>query len=206
MARQTATGAGRPRKFDEALVVQQAMQVFWRQGFDGTTAAGLSAATGLGVSSLYNAFGSKHGLYLAALDTYNQLLGDRLMPLTQGREGLADIDKFLRQLWQSKTANQALPGCLMANAMGEGMATEPDVAARTETYETNIHAAFRSALTRAVDRGEITSDAVGPMARVVSSYLIGILISSRYKGGSLDENLTGSFMLSMRQWGPGRNG
>ena len=204
MARQTAGGSGRPRKFDEAVAVHQAMQVFWRHGFDGATAESLSAATGLGISSLYNAFGSKRGLYLAALDTYNQLLGDRLMPLTRGKEGLAEIDKFLRQLWQSKTGSQALPGCLMANAMGEGMALAPDVATRTEIYETNIHAAFRSALTRAVAHGEIKGDAVDPMAGVLSSSLIGSLVSSRNKGGTLDETLTGSLMLALRQWSDAR--
>lgn len=61
---------GRLRRFDEASAVDAAAAVFRRRG--GYTAASvddLVEATGVHRGgSLYNAFGSKHGLFLRALD------------------------------------------------------------------------------------------------------------------------------------------
>ena len=60
----------RPRQFDEAEVLDQAMQVFRSHGYEGTSIAALTAATGLTAPSLYAAFGSKRGLFDAVLDRH----------------------------------------------------------------------------------------------------------------------------------------
>ena len=60
----------RRREFDEQAVVANAMELFWRQGYRATTPRDLLTATGLSKSSLYATFGSKEGLFLAALDAY----------------------------------------------------------------------------------------------------------------------------------------
>jgi TetR/AcrR family transcriptional regulator, transcriptional repressor for nem operon len=58
---------GRHRSFDEALVVEQAAACFLRSGYEGTSVEELTSATGLHRGSLYQAFGSKRGLFLAGL-------------------------------------------------------------------------------------------------------------------------------------------
>ncbi len=58
---------GRQRTFDEAEVIAQSASVFLRQGYEGTSIDDLLAATGLHRGSLYKAFASKRGLFLAAL-------------------------------------------------------------------------------------------------------------------------------------------
>jgi TetR/AcrR family transcriptional regulator, transcriptional repressor for nem operon len=202
LAKKLSGIAGRPRAFDEDAVVHDAMLTFWRHGFDGTTAGLLASATGLSASSLYNTFDSKQGLYLRALDHYNQILSDRLVSLTKGREGIADIDKFLRQLRQSKEGRSAIPGCLMANTLGEGGAGDAAVAMRTALYEQRIHTAFRAALDRAVDLGEIDASAPEPMARVFTASLIGILVAGRNKLPGIDQKFTGSLMALLKRWSP----
>lgn len=57
----------RPRTFDETLVVGQAARAFSAAGYEATSLDTLVAATGLHRGSLYAAFGSKRGLFLAAL-------------------------------------------------------------------------------------------------------------------------------------------
>ncbi len=47
---------GRPRLFDDQLVIQAAMDEFWRNGFEATSAQTLVNSTGLGRGSLYSAF------------------------------------------------------------------------------------------------------------------------------------------------------
>jgi len=64
--------AGRPREFDDELVIQAAMDAFWRNGFEATSAQALVESTGLGRGSLYAAFGNKENLYHEALRRYHR--------------------------------------------------------------------------------------------------------------------------------------
>ena len=61
---------GRPRTFDEEVVVDAAREAFWSRGVHATSIADLSEATGLSVGSLYKAFGSKGELCARTLDSY----------------------------------------------------------------------------------------------------------------------------------------
>src|SRR4051794_23423223 len=61
---------GRPRGFDPDAVVDAAVEVFWRKGYEGASMADLCAATGLRPGSIYAAWGSKLGLFSAAVDRY----------------------------------------------------------------------------------------------------------------------------------------
>ena len=46
------------------------MELFWEKGYEATSVDDLVARLGIGRGSLYAAFGSKHALYLQALDRY----------------------------------------------------------------------------------------------------------------------------------------
>lgn len=60
----------RRKAFDETSALEKAVDLFWDQGYEAASVRELSAATGLSHSSLYNAFGDKHDVYLAALERY----------------------------------------------------------------------------------------------------------------------------------------
>src|SRR6202022_4831133 len=61
---------GRPRAFDADEALDRALDVFWRQGYEGTTLSDLTAALGINRPSLYAAFGSKEELFRRALERY----------------------------------------------------------------------------------------------------------------------------------------
>ncbi|MEV4344899.1 helix-turn-helix domain-containing protein [Actinoplanes sp. NPDC049596] len=61
---------GRPKGFDEEAAVAAAAELFARRSYDGTSVDDLVAQTGVHRGSLYKSFGSKRGLYLAALRHY----------------------------------------------------------------------------------------------------------------------------------------
>ncbi|MFE1599473.1 TetR/AcrR family transcriptional regulator [Methylobacterium sp. ID0610] len=65
-------GRGRPRAFDRALALGQAMRLFWSRGFAATSISDLTAAMGISSPSLYAAFGSKEALYAEALRHYGE--------------------------------------------------------------------------------------------------------------------------------------
>jgi AcrR family transcriptional regulator len=61
---------GRPRSFDGDVALDRALEVFWRQGYEGTAISDLTKAIGINAPSLYNAFGNKEQLFVKVLDRY----------------------------------------------------------------------------------------------------------------------------------------
>src|SRR2546422_11461601 len=63
---------GRPREFDREAALEQAIDVFWRHGYEATSVSDLTAAMGINPPSLYAAFGDKEKLFLEAVEPYQQ--------------------------------------------------------------------------------------------------------------------------------------
>jgi TetR/AcrR family transcriptional regulator, transcriptional repressor for nem operon len=105
----------RPRTYDEAEVLTGAMRAFRREGYFGISIPQLEAATGLSSGSIYNSFGDKQGLFLAAFEHYLEaVLGRRIAQFASPEAGLAG----LRQLFLSmlREPNGETFGCLITNS------------------------------------------------------------------------------------------
>lgn len=68
----------RPRGYDRETVLAAARDLFWERGYDATSITDLEQCTGLNRSSLYQEFGSKDGLFEAALACYADQVVARL--------------------------------------------------------------------------------------------------------------------------------
>ena len=65
-------GRGRPRSFDRDAALSRALELFWKRGYEPVSVAELCTAMGINAPSLYAAFGSKAGLFLEAVNYYEQ--------------------------------------------------------------------------------------------------------------------------------------
>ena len=170
----TTRSRGRPRAFDEAQVLDAALDLFWRVGYADASVPDISAVTGLSTSSLYNVYGSKLGLFEAALGRYLDEVIDGYMvgPLARGSAGLADVEAFLDRLEGTIDRNPAR-GCLAVNTMAEQRHLPPRLAAAPAAYRRMLRDGLRAALTRAAEQGEISAEAVDPGTAALVPMIIG---------------------------------
>ncbi|GIE76350.1 TetR family transcriptional regulator [Actinoplanes philippinensis] len=83
---------GRPRGFDEETVTAAAAALFTTRAYDGVGVDDLVRQLEVHRNSLYKTFGSKRGLYLAALRWH---VSHVLQPLTQRLRSEKDTARFL---------------------------------------------------------------------------------------------------------------
>lgn len=150
---------GRPRNFCTETVLDRAMTVFWRKGYEGASLADLTEAMGINPPSLYAAFGNKEGLFRAVLDRYDERrkeLMDRVLsapdPISVARlflEGVADFTV--------DTNGRNPPGCLLVQS-GLSCSDQdiPDVLAE---HRAEKERALRERFARDVKEGRLSKKA-----------------------------------------------
>src|SRR4051794_18009122 len=108
---------GRPMRFETDTAVDRAMDLFWRQGYAGTTPQELASELGIGKGSLYNTFESKHALFIRALQRYS---ASRLGYLTNLFSAPGPIAPRLKEaIAVLAGVGEHQRGCVMVNAAAE---------------------------------------------------------------------------------------
>ena len=159
----------RHKEFDRDEALQKAMEVFWSHGYEAASIQELVKQMGINRQSLYDTFGDKHALYLAALDRYREVEGGKMFELLAGQ---GSLKRALRQLFgeviECAVGGGQRRGCLMGNAMSEmaGRCT------KTADKACGQIAAAEEALYRALLRGRKAGEIKdGLNLRAVARYL-----------------------------------
>lgn len=118
----------RPRAFDDSAVLDAATAHFWSHGYSGTSVRDLGAAMGIGLASLYNAFGAKHALFTRCLDLYlNRNMRERIARLEATLPPREAIGAFLDEIVTRSFDDPR--GCLLVNAALEAGPEGAEIAA-----------------------------------------------------------------------------
>lgn len=134
----------RPRAFDTKAALDAATALFWEKGYDAVGLADLLDAMGIQRGSLYKAWGSKKGLFLACLDHYDRERVDAGLAFIRGEgdgAGMTGADRLARVF-----QNHDPRGCLLCNAAAGIAGTDDEVAARVQQGLDRIRDAFEKAL------------------------------------------------------------
>ncbi len=166
---------GRPREFDAETALDQAMEVFWRHGYEGATIAQLTEAMGINPPSLYACFGNKEGLLRAALDRYTKLRNIWMDEVVAAPTARAVAERMLMGIADKQTDPANPPGCLLVQggiACGSGSENVPfELAARRAQNEEQL----RDRFVRARAEGDLKESAdPAALARYVSAVSVGM--------------------------------
>lgn len=149
----------RPRDFEEAEVLDRAMEVFWRHGYDGASMAELTKAMGLNSPSIYAAFGSKRGLFDAVLNRYRERRAthrEYLLAATTARE-VAERMLFGAIEWLVDPNEPR--GCLLIQAGTSTGVNNEDVPGAIIEQRSRTRDLLTKRLTRAQEEGDLPSSA-----------------------------------------------
>lgn len=118
------------KQFDVAVALTAAMNTFWDHGYEGTSLAMLTQATGLGRGSLYSTFGPKEDLFRRCLKRYGDLYAADYERALQDPDPVEAIRGFYASMLRRMLDPEVPDGCLVAQAAS--MATSLDEAARID--------------------------------------------------------------------------
>jgi len=105
----------RSRSYDEGQVLTGAMHAFRRSGYSGVSIPELEVATGLSAGSIYNSFGDKRGIFLAAFAHYlKAVLDRRISTFAKPANGLSGLRQLFLSLLREPDGETF--GCLITNS------------------------------------------------------------------------------------------
>ena len=167
----------RPRKFDEATVMEAVREQFSNSGYAATSLDDLMQVTGLGKGSLYGAFGDKRQLFLRVFNDYCADSVESVRVFLKGDD--AGALERLRAYFQENVAvigrDTMNRGCLLAKGTAELSSVEPEVAERSLQTYLALESLYAATLRQAQQHGDIKPDAdVEKLASVLLSVLRGI--------------------------------
>lgn len=174
------------------------MDLFWRQGYEGTSLADLTRELGLTRPSLYAAFVSKQALFLRALDLYESRAGYRHAALTAPTAG-AYARALLEGAADLHGDKRNPPGCLgVQGALACGPQSDAirrELIRRRKVGERII----RDRLRRAKADGDLPADAdPADLARFLSIVIYGITVQAA--GGATRRELRSAAEIALRSW------
>jgi AcrR family transcriptional regulator len=142
----------RPRGYEREEVIDKAMELFWRLGYEGAHLGALVEHTGLNRFSLYKEFGGKAGLYEAALQRFvTALIAQYREVMTRQPMGLENIEAILTGVQYGSEYY----GCFMLNTLTQ-KDTVPEPAYQQAVEATaEIEALYHANLVSAAARGQV---------------------------------------------------
>ncbi|WP_411134807.1 TetR/AcrR family transcriptional regulator [Streptomyces sp. C10] len=170
------------KHFNPDLVLDEAIQVFWRHGLPTTGIQALVTATGVSRSSLYATFGNKDGLYAAALGRYiAQHSTPAFAHLSQASSGLTSIEEFFAGLIEVRCSGPVAGwGCMVTNAYAGPECDDTGIRTLLEDHHQMLQSAMRAALANAAELGHLQPSCdLDASAAVLATLAYGVNLRSR---------------------------
>jgi AcrR family transcriptional regulator len=190
---------GRPREFDPDTALDRAMEVFWRQGYEGASLSDLTRAMGINKPSLYAAFGDKAGLFRRAVDRYLAGPAGYVGQALNAPTARGVTERIWRGAVERLTGPRHPRGCLAvqgALACGEETnGVRAELAAVRAAGETKVRERFE----RAKREGDLPPDVnAADLAKFVVTVLYGLSVQAA--GGATRAQLGRVVDIALRAW------
>ncbi|MHA6481692.1 TetR/AcrR family transcriptional regulator [Paenibacillus sp. strain BS8-2] len=169
----------RSKEFEENVVLDKAMRLFWEQGYEKTSMTDLVEHMGIHRRSLYDTFGDKRQLFLKALDRF---VHTNNVSLAAGVKRSKTATEALQFIFNSiiNGEEDSPPGCLMVNSAVELAVRDTDVDTKTTETFVASEQLLKEIIVWGQRDGEFTSDYdAEELAEYVHIVWVGIRVMAR---------------------------
>ena len=171
----------RKKEFDKEDVLTKAMYAFLQNGYEATSMQTLVSTMGINRGSLYDTFGDKRSLFLAAIAHYEEtVVKNTIASLITPDAGKQTIIDLFRGIVVSMAKEEKCYGCLITNTAVELCPHDAEANKQIDTYFGQISRAFKHALKLAQAKGEIDSQTdLDSLANYLTSNLQGLRVMGK---------------------------
>jgi TetR/AcrR family transcriptional repressor of nem operon len=172
----------RPVEFIYEDVLTNAMEQFWREGFEASSVQKLLDVTGINRGTLYNSFGDKDAFFKSCLQQYSKLIGSELRA-TLSNEQLSTwvaVGKYFDLTVVATTNKRRSMGCLLVNSFCESINYDKEIQKLLKGYYSVVRKALLKRMKDAEKAGELASGLNAELAAdVLLNLLSGLRVHSR---------------------------
>jgi TetR/AcrR family transcriptional regulator, transcriptional repressor for nem operon len=175
----------RGKSFSPAVTLQQVADVFVERGYDGASLAQLEAASGLGKQSLYNTFGDKKAMYLAAVECATSRWAGVQALMQSAPDGRQALQRFFDALSQDcASSDLQRQSCIVSAGLLEGI-DDDDIRQRLQAKWNGTHALLKGAVSRGQADGSIANtDRPQDLADHLMTAMSGLRVMARTQPGA----------------------
>jgi TetR/AcrR family transcriptional regulator, transcriptional repressor for nem operon len=174
----------RNKAFSEETALEKAMQVFWKKGYHATSMEDLVTAMGINRASLYDTFGDKKQLYIAALQHFqkdSQRQNTNILTQKAGSPR-AQLAAILNHQLEQSLQDAEQKGCMIANATAEMALLDEDVCRFVTQNKCAVEALFEQLIADGQAQGEFFQHISPPYgAAFLVNFLNGMRVVAKTK-------------------------
>jgi len=172
----------RPVEFDENKVLTNAMEQFWKEGYEASSVQKLLDCTGINRGTLYNSFGDKDTFFKSCVDQYNTVTDKHISASLKNDKLVAwdAIAAYFSEAVINVPNKHRSMGCLLVNSVCESINYDKEIKKVVKGSLAIIRKALLVCLKDAHKKGKIKKGISAEFAAdVLMNSLHGIRVNSR---------------------------
>ena len=172
----------RPVEFDENKVLTNAMEQFWKEGYEASSVQKLLDCTGINRGTLYNSFGDKDTFFKSCVDQYNAILEQQIgrSLKNQSLGPWESISALFDETVVNVTNKHRSLGCLLVNSLCESTNYNKDIKRMVRASLASIRKPLLARLREAQKKGKLKKGVTAEFAAdALMNTLHGIRVNAR---------------------------
>ena len=172
----------RPVEFDENKVLTNAMEQFWREGYEASSVQKLLDCTGINRGTLYNSFGDKDTFFKSCIDQYSKIIDQQIESSLKNLKlsPWDAINEYFEEAVLNISNRHRSMGCLLVNSLCESINYDKDIKKVVRGSLSSIRKAIVARLKEAQSKGKLRKGVAAEFAAdVLMNTLHGVRVNSR---------------------------
>ncbi|RBO83954.1 TetR/AcrR family transcriptional regulator [Marinomonas aquiplantarum] len=168
-------------RFDRQQVIEKATNLYWGKGYHATSMRHLQDAIDMRPGSIYAEFGSKDGVFKAAIDYYVQVSLDQLEQLREQSDSPLDaLQRFVRLVVIESRQNAPSSMCLLAKTVAELTEEQGDLFEQAKAALKRVEDAFAKIMAEAQQQNEVSAQKdPQQLARLLQIQITGLRVYAK---------------------------